>query len=331
MPHPFSPRPHPVPRPARGGLARATLMLITLGAVAAASETAPSRPWAISGTVEAGMLAARGADRLDPNASDARIRSSDAPRDAHAGATPLLLFNLQVRNQGPVQYFARTPTDSYGLAVGATFPAPPGRVEAEVCFALPQEVWQDPYRTDSERERTQRTSYGAGLALREIGGSPVALTYQLRVVSVEEDRSGERHPALRRDGQRHELGAETDRSFGPLRLTPRIAYAIGEHSGEAASYDAVHAQLQAGTRRRHYALTLSGQLEARWYRARHPVFDQRREDLQSSLSLLLTWMAPFGIERTYLNLLGGASWRTATIDFYDSHSYFTGLTIGRAF
>lgn len=209
-----------------------------------------------------------------------------------------------------------------------------------VFSALPDYVWEDPYRTTGEREETRRGSAGARFTWEFIGGTPVNFRYTQRNIRISDELSGSdldlntrEQKELRREGAQRIVEVNMFVPLGDGRvLLPAITYIGNNREGEAVSND--YYQLRLTFKMDLFpgwvmlADVLGGRLTAR---AENPIYLTTESNKRFGAALTFKYAQLFGIESMSLVLRAGSYRENSNIDFYSSSIDTLGAFIGYEF
>jgi hypothetical protein len=194
-----------------------------------------------------------------------------------------------------------------------------------VFSALPDYVWEDPYRLATDREKTRRRSAGGRFTWDYIGGTPVSFRYTQRQIRISDDFSGAElglNPreleSLQRDGSQRvaEINVFVPLGRG-MALLPALSYIGNDRDGEAVSNQALQLTivLRAALSERLTLLAevLGGRLQAD---EDNPIFSEREENSRYGAALTLRYSQLFGYEPLALIVRAGSYRERSNIDFY---------------
>ncbi|TYT73289.1 DUF2860 family protein [Desulfobotulus mexicanus] len=307
-------------------------LLILLPPVFVQAEGKPDPAPRFSGMIQTGGAFIQKKSQSDPDKVNRHLHSLNTEGQSFEKYLPLILFDLKFKNSTGTEFYTNTPIESDpGIAAGVSKRYSMGKVDVYGIYTMPGEAWEDPYLTGLPRIKTDIKSYGAGLKLGQIMGSPFGFEYKLRINDIEKDLSGQRIPELKRDGRTH--GFELNYTFRnrSCMVTPKIGWILGDFEGKANAYN----QLSSGlsfmkmSEKTMYRINLNYSIKN--YKAEHPVFSKERQDHLFGIMAMLIRMKPFGYDRFSINLLAGTMLRDSNISFYDEKTYFAGLTLGYSF
>jgi hypothetical protein len=204
-----------------------------------------------------------------------------------------------------------------------------GSFDISAFYGLPEKVWEDPYLTNIDRQKTDKTSYGGKI---EHENEFITVGYELELIDIEKDNSGQRIEDLKRDGRVHRLGVEAEIHIGhKIMLESGIDYARAEFDGRSNRYNGYQGGLSVAKMWDSFMLHLSVEGGLNAFDASHPIFDKTREDKVYEAIGFLSWLNPLGYQNFYLNVGGGYEKNDSNIAFYDSEASFMFMTVGYQF
>jgi hypothetical protein len=209
-----------------------------------------------------------------------------------------------------------------------------------VFSALPDYVWEDPYRLSSEREETRRGSAGGRLTWDFIGGTPINFRYTQRNIRVGDEASGsdldldfEAQQDLRRDGAQRvaELNMFIPLGSGKV-LLPAIDYIRNDREGKAVSNQSIQVRvvykMPLSTRWTMLAEVLAGGLTAQ---EENPIFLDTEKNKRFGAGLTFKYDQLFGLEAMSLVVRAASYREDSNIDFYSGDISTFGAFIGYKF
>jgi len=192
------------------------------------------------------------------------------------------------------------------------------------------EVWQDPYLTGKNREKTDAILDTAiDFSIDNILGSFASINYAYQDLSIKSDRAGKslntrlnskEIKQLQRGSQSHIIAV----SLPPLTLSDGL-YVIGGASysrtnaeGKANSFTAHSIELMLAYQNKNFEIfgQISGG-EAK-YHAVNPVFSTKRKGDFSTIAAGVTYGKPFGWSNSSLELMIASERNNSNINFYDT-------------
>jgi hypothetical protein len=278
-----------------------------------------------------GLFSAR-ASGLDVLADNERLESLDARGGrqeegfgliggelgygfAKTGTTLL----VGVDSQDPVHLSLRQQADGWGeLAISALYQE--------------KDVWENPYLSGVKRSGTGAESVGFALSWNNILSTGVRISFEQMHTDVAEDRIGQMHPDLRRDGTDSKLAVEYSWDLGGAGvLNPSLSHTWIDRQGAGNAGNAIDVALAhlftAGR------LCFATKLEVRRteFDALHVIFDKKREESAFGISEMVSLAEPLGFENWYLIGFAAYSETAANITFFDSSGIVLGSGIGYRF
>jgi hypothetical protein len=195
-----------------------------------------------------------------------------------------------------------------------------------------KEVWENPYLTGVDRDETDAESFGFGLDWDNVLNTGISLFVKRMEIDVDRDRIGDIAPELRRDGADATLGIRYPWNLGGGGvLSGGIRYILIDRDGEANSGHGYAAELNHMLEWGRFSFATGLELVAREFDERHPVFDEKREEAEFTLSETVSFAEPFGLKNAYLFGIAGYSETAADINFFDSAAYILGAGVGCRF
>ena len=291
--------------------------------------TAWAGEWSAQIGVGAGWMKTE--SHLDPEDDNKRLDSLNQSPKSESDFLPVAAFeiNYQISRQtgiygGIPLENGPNPTLGFRHDTGRT-----GEFDLSVFYALPDEVWADPYLTGVNRTETDQDQYGAKLAY-ELGD--FELSYEARFVDVDKDDIGVRLPNLKRDGTVHQLetgyGIELGQGF---EITPSIGFVMADMDGKSNEYQGFSAGLTLQKFWQNWMMMVSIGGRVNEYDASHPVFNQTREDDILESMAVVSWFNPLGFDNFSLSFGAGYEKIDSNIRFYDEKQMMTFFMIGYRF
>ena len=288
----------------------------------------------IEGTVGIGMIFVTASDNLDTKASKKWSEGLDREADRQTYAIPFVMpdlrYDIGAPDGGKLYLNTKPPIDEVGgfaINLGGTLPlAGVGTADIGVFLTPFDRVWKDPYLTEVGRESTSSAKFGAKAGLvrmfnMDLGLSAVYMNHQ-----VDDDVIGRLQPDLARDGAVYALVAEYEllasRTWG---LQPRLTASKGEYDGESNSF--VKGRIELEGRYSRERLTLLPQVfySHATYDKIDPIFSETRQNDGYGAMLIVSYAAPFQLERWALQGLAGYSRGESNITFYDTEAVSAGI------
>jgi hypothetical protein len=194
------------------------------------------------------------------------------------------------------------------------------------------EVWENPYLTGVDRDETDAESFGFGLGWDGVMGTGLSVFATRTEVDVDRDRIGEIDPDLQRDGADTTIGIRYPWNLGAGGvLSGGIRYILIDRDGDANSGHGYAAELNHMLEWGRFSFATGLELVAREFDETHPIFDEKREEAEFTISETISFAEPFGLKNSYLFGIAGYSETAADIDFFDSAAYILGAGVGYRF
>ena len=194
------------------------------------------------------------------------------------------------------------------------------------------EVWENPYLVGVDRDETDAESFGFGLSWDGVMGTGLSVFATRMEVDVDQDRIGEINPDLWRDGADTTLGIRYPWNLGAGGvLSGGISYILIDRDGEANSGHGYAAELNHTLEWGRFSFATGFELVAREFDETHPVFNEKREEAEFTISETVSFAEPFGLRNSYLFGIAAYSETAADIDFFDSAAYILGAGVGYRF
>lgn len=192
------------------------------------------------------------------------------------------------------------------------------------------EVWQDPYLTNSERKATEQTVAGARFALGFNAPLPITLKYAYAYSEIEKEESGvsqaltdQESALLVRDSDYHRVGVEVTVPFSrAIVVAPAIYYTMREADGAANSFDKISAQLSLILTHSKHNLVTTLRSSSADFDSENPVFDLKKDYDSVGIFSVYSYSEPMSLRNTQLNLMAGYQSSDSSINFYDSENTF---------
>jgi hypothetical protein len=284
-----------------------------------------------SGTIQVGGMWMEEKSQLKVSDKNKRLDRQGPPEESEREIILMPLFELNYNfESGSKVYlgipFEDDPRPTAGYKQGLeNF----GSFDISAFYSLPEKVWKDPYLTNVDRQKTGKNSYGGKI---EHENEFFAVDYELELIDIEKDISGQRMKDLKRDGRVHRLGVEAEIHIGNgLMLEPGIGYARAEFEGRSNRYTGYQGGLSLAKMWASFMLHMRVEGGLNAFDASHPIFDKTREDKVYEAIGYVSWLNPLGYQNFFLNLGGGYEKNDSNIDFYDSEGSFMFMTVGYQF
>jgi hypothetical protein len=194
------------------------------------------------------------------------------------------------------------------------------------------EVWKDPYKTGSNREETDVTRYGINIALNDVLGTSLSMSFKATIVDVDEDEIGRIYSNLRRDSHVYMMTGE--HRFSPtsnLSTVPSLSLMRGDSECESNSFYRYGMALKCIYTNGDMTFMPMIRYAFTTYDKTHPIFDTTREDNHYLAVFIATYSDPFGFQDYFIRIIGGYGTTDSTITFCDGTGKFIGLTVGYSF
>ena len=308
--------------------------LIHLGFCPQMSAATEEDKGKIEGTVGIGMIFVTASDNLDTKASKKWSEGLDREADRQTYAIPFVMPDLRYDIGAPagakLYLNTKPPIDDVGgfaINFGVTQPlAGIGTADIGVFLTPFERVWKDPYLTEVGREATSSAKFGAKAGLAKLFDTDLGLCAVYMNHQVDDDVIGRLQPDLARDGAVYALVAEYEllasRTWG---LQPRLTASKGEYDGESNSF--VKGRIELEGRYSRERLTLLPQVfySHATYDKIDPIFSETRQNDGYGAMLIVSYAAPFQLERWALQGLAGYSRGESNITFYDTEAMSAGI------
>ncbi len=284
--------------------------------------------------------------KLDDNKT---IESLGADSEMHQQSFPDLNWKLQYGlNRGKTILFAGNPEDVF-IGVNPTLEfGVSHQLDNSTIFSvtyLPSwlpignEVWEDPFLTESSRKHTKTDTKAFRISARKILGYPISLEFAHGSLDVDVEKAGQslsltnlELSQLQRSGQAS--GGKLSTTFelpNNLFLVPAGHYAKYDAEGEANSFVRKHIELAFLWNVGQVNLFGNISYAASDFEGPNPVFDNTRDDNRYSLRTGLSYLYPFGWENSKILLLVGKAKTHSNIKFYDSEETIIALGYNHQF
>jgi hypothetical protein len=210
-----------------------------------------------------------------------------------------------------------------------------GLLQAGFIFTgIAGEVWEDPYVVNQKRSTTDRDITGIQLAWDKILGSDLELTYTVRSIDIDDERSGVVQllgvsltaPQLRlleRDGYQHSIEVLYLFKFeGDHRLAPSFRFLGDDRDGDARANDMYTFKLSYFYMGDPITVIANGAIGRADYDKTNPIYGKKQEDDIFGGGLTVFYTNPWdwslwGSRPIRFYVEGGYYERDADIDFYD--------------
>jgi hypothetical protein len=215
---------------------------------------------------------------------------------------------------------------SFGQKIGRA-----GRIRLSALY-VEEEVWENPYLTGVDRDRTDAASLGYAVYWDDILNTGLSAFAQQMQIDVDQDRIGKIAPDLRRDGTDTTLGVGYPWNLGHGGvLQAGIRYLQMDRDGDAESGYGYAAALNHVLEAGRFAFATGFELSAKSFDEDHPVFNEKREEVTFTVSETISFAEPFGLKNAYLFGLAAYSETDADLTFFDSSDFLAGSGVGYRF
>ncbi|MDA0127542.1 DUF2860 family protein [Vibrio sp. MarTm2] len=212
------------------------------------------------------------------------------------------------------------------VATGALFGNLPGM----------DEVWEDPYLTNQDRETTDQRVSGGRLSLDFNAPFPVSVKYAYATSDIEQDDIGlslslspVQRDQLARDSQYHRFGTELTFPLHPsVILAPALYYTVRDTKGDAHDFEQFSAQLSVILNLHQHSITTTIRNSSSAFDKENPVFNQKQDQNTVGVFSVYSYQQLFGWQGTQLHVMAGYQKQDSDINFYDSENTFlsTGIS-----
>lgn len=294
------------------------LLLIPCLCMAAQTEKKEASPgWHGNIAVGAGVLTGI-PSQLDAENAAREIDSLDEKAEHITKAIPFARLELgyKINNKTDI-YFKNRDGQGISLALGMDREIPAGgEVGAEIFYAW-RDVWEDPYITGEDREKTTASELGTELRWEGIMHSGLNLSYVLARRHINDDAAGDRNDDLRRKGYRHALrvGYEFDLSRAG-RIEPFVRTAYFDARGASNRYAGYGGGVEHSLRLSQWMFKTSAFIQHHDFSEEHPDFAEKRSESQMGISENIIRNNPFGWANFFYNIRLGYFRISAKQDFY---------------
>ncbi|WP_028025261.1 DUF2860 domain-containing protein [Enterovibrio calviensis] len=201
-----------------------------------------------------------------------------------------------------------------------------------------EEVWANPYLTDSARSETDKSGNAYRLQVNRIGGSPLSLDFAYAQTEIDNEQSGansfslSEQNQLARDGDTFYTKASYRQFLGRgLGIAPAVVYLNHDADGDAMSYQSIGGELSYFSFAGRNKIVLTAKYHVRDYDAMNPVFNTTREDKDYGAFLAYEYGEIFGMESLSFISLAGYNNTDSNIDFYNTSQYLFSLGVSYKF
>jgi hypothetical protein len=285
-------------------------------------------------SVEIGGIYMRQANHFSTD-GPARIDDLNGKAETESRTRPFVLINLSGKYGNDNLLYLRTDIeqmDDANIYLGTEVPLSErgNRLDVAV-FTAPffGEVWKNPYKTGSDREETDVIRYGARVAVRDMLGTSLSLSFKAAVVDVDDDEIGSMYSSLRRDGTVYTLAGEYRvRLTESLSMTPSLRLTRGDMEGGSNAFDGCSVGLKWMYTKGNLMVMPLLRYAFVTYDETHPIFNEKRKDNHYLVALMATYSNLFGFKGFFVRIIGGYSAADSNIAFCDGTGKFAGITVG---
>lgn len=192
---------------------------------------------------------------------------------------------------------------------------------------MAEEVWQNPYTLNGDREVTDLSSNGFRFQAEDIAGSN--LSFDGLYYTTDVDKEAITDKALERSGS----GFDTTLAYTHFlddvsAITPSVNYGSFSADGDAESFSEYGLGIEYMRQAGKHAFILGANYGVRNYDASNPVFSKTRDNSQYGVEAMYQMEEFMDWENVAFIALAGYEVSDSNIDFYDSSEYqvMTGLT-----
>ncbi len=305
--------------------------LVTLLLAMLLSAPLSSRADSFSADVGAGMLVISKSDNLWGRGK-ASISSITASPQKQTVVMPIPALLLRYRQESLKNtYFLGATEEDYGrVAIGVKHDLEKGTLDAALFYSFMGSEWEDPYRLN--RTSTSVQNFGLRAGWERIAGSPFSAHYTVSAKLVNNDLSGERYPALKRDGTRHRLGISYALKLADsLTLTPSLAFEREIAEGSANRYNSPTGAISLVWRLQNitWINRVSGSYAI--HDTTNPVFGTTLKEPGYGATSLVLWKNPFDLKKYWLTAGIVYEQTLPNITFFEKRSNYFFLLGGYAF
>lgn len=284
--------------------------------------------WQLNGRVEAGGAYIHSNDQLMTEGENEISSSIDQKADAFPSDLYAVLVDFTLSNQhAQTEFYLRTPIDAdLAITIGAAkeFEAT-GQWDLSLFVKLDDTVWKNPYLQNIAREETDVENSGLSLQHGDF-------VYSMNRLDVKDDVIGDDIPQLQRDGYIHSISFIPTIPLSEISvLKPKLTYAKDELEGKSQSAD--NLELEVAYETKHQAFLFHGELAMGLsrYKEANPLFDEKRDSLNYSTTIIVTLLDPMGLRGVFNNIVADYSCVDSKIEFFDSCTSIIGATVGYRF
>ncbi|MDK9716857.1 MAG: DUF2860 domain-containing protein [Trichlorobacter sp.] len=291
----------------------------------------PSQADNFTADVGAGMLVISKSDNLWGRGKSSITSLGDSPQSQTVVmAIPALLLRYR-QDSLKNTWFAGATEEDYGrVAIGVKHDLEKGAVEAALFYSFMGSEWEDPYTLN--RNSTSVQNFGLRAGWEKITGSPFSVHYTVSAKLVNNDLSGERYSALKRDGTKHRLGITyTLKLTETLTLTPSLAFEREIAEGAANRYSSPIGAVSLVWRLQD--LTWINRVSGAYafHDSVNPVFGKTLKEPGYSATSLVLWKNPFDFKKYWLTAGTVYGQTIPNITFFEKRSNYFFLLGGYSF
>lgn len=313
------------------------LMLLTFMSITAlAQEGDRHEETGFSARIEAGAIWINTTDQLFVDDKNEKTDNLNDEADSFSVTLPAVMFDLRYKfRDTDTEVYLATPFEDSGIALtlgmAQTF-IDKSKLDVSIFSEIMGEVWKDPYIAGVARDETNVEDVGFTIDYDHILDTGINLYYRYNLVDVDEDVIGKRFNNLKRDGIIHTtgLGCMIDLDKSNI-IIPGFEYAKADMDGESNSYNGYKIKIGYKRMKKDYILSAFVSADIKNYDKTHPIFNKTRDEKGYSAIAIFTLLNPFGYDKFFTNFIVGYSYSDSNIDFFDKHTYVSGLTIGYNF
>lgn len=320
---------------------RLSHVLVCLLSTQAVAQTTNWQP-GFSGSIS--INAGYGQSQSQQNTHDDNAITTSLSNDGKQveQAAPFILGHLQYTLDNTLFYLGNSEDQitqaQFQAELGVVHRITPNLALTGAIFAnLPgmDEVWQDPYLVNHERQASEQRVAGARLAADFSAILPISLKYAFAESSIEQDDIGmsqnltvAQRDILDRQSRYQRLGGEVTlplhRSF---ILSPALYYTIRDAEGSAHSFSQLSTQLSVIYSHQQHTWVTTLRNSSAAFSKENPVFDEKQDQNSVGLFSVYSYEGLFGWRNAQLNVMAGYQSTDSEIEFYSSQSSFVSTGI----
>jgi uncharacterized protein DUF2860 len=230
---------------------------------------------------------------------------------------PSRYYNYEGRNLGVSQPFERY-----------------GRLDVSI-YVSDEQVWENPYLTDQEREITTLRSKGFLVDCQDILESGLNFFFKNKTLYFENDEDDVPamfYPELSREGQVNQAALGYDLFIDQSHLlVPKISFAVADMKGDSNSYTGYGAGVTYTWDKETIIFDINTEMEMNTYEQSDPIFTETRKDKIFKAALGVTLLDRLGADGVFVNLGLGYSNTDSTVGFYDATEMYSLCVVGYHF